>query len=90
MLLDVAGGALRARRVGARVRASVVDAGQARRAAAVPQADGHLGVAVSRAQADGLVIEHLARLLGRASLGGARVDAAPTRACAVRGAVFVS
>lgn len=63
VLLDVAGGVRGTGRLGARVDAPVVTAGELGRAAAVAQADGQRRIAVANADADGLVIEYLAALV---------------------------
>ena len=63
VLLDVARPVLRAGVVLARIAALEVDAGHVGRAAAVAQADGHRRGAVLDAQANRLVVEHLALLV---------------------------
>lgn len=75
VLFDVARPVLRTGKVLARITALVVDASHIGRTAAVTKADGDARLTVVHADADGLVIQHLARLARR---GGARIAGAST------------
>ena len=93
VLFDIAWPVLRTGVAVAGVATLIVDAGHVSRTATIPQTDGDGCLAVVKADANGLVVQHLARLVGcrtRVSRSGTWTLAAAGKASRIASAIIVN